>query len=477
MIDNDPLEQRLHRYLGERDAERPPIGLEDRIIRIVREEPPPRRAPSIPGQVFAAAAIAVLAIGLAGGVAYLHARGTATQGPAPGERPAISIGTQGGGDWLVVRDIDYGTPTRQPGPTQNVLYHTRDGGQTWQDRLHFEGIYDGMSWTADGKTGVVWTFEMTRPCGPTAQSCTIPPSELYTVFLTSDGGVSWKQQPQQAFGMFTTVYFHGPDGWVLTRHEYAQGQAPTVPQLLHTSDGGATWNKVSDLADLNGVQLSGGIWGGTAGVGQTDLVFANSQHGWIASGLEGNGSNSGLLETTDGGLTWHSVEIQAPAAMAGQQVVLGYPVLLNGGHAVLPVFFGKRTGPNDFSVSHRYVYSSSDGGATWSNPVALRVNGVEPTGSEWQNFYLDANHWWFTATDQRSSGEPVPQAGPAVARTHDGGRTWQLFNDKNSPIILQMTFTDANNGWAFAIAGPSDTTNVLLRTTDGGAHWHQVQVP
>jgi len=37
--------------------------------------------------------------------------------------------------------------------------------------------------------------------------------------------------------------------------------------------------------------------------------------------------------------------------------------------------------------------------------------------------------------------------------------------------------TDAKNGWAFAIAGPSDTTNELLRTTDGGATWRQVQAP
>jgi photosystem II stability/assembly factor-like uncharacterized protein len=477
MIDKEPLEPRLHRYLEECDAERPPSGLEHRIIRIIRDQPRRRPVPAVPGQIVAAAAIAIVAIGLAAGIAYLRGHATANNGPAPGEKPALSIGTQGGGDWIVVRGIDYGTPRRLPGPAHNTLYHTADGGQTWQDRLHFDGIYDGMSWASDGKTGVVWTFDMTRPCGPTAQACNILPSRLYTVYSTTDGGLHWKAGPEQTFGEFGIVYFRGLSGWILSRQDYAQGQTPTVPELFHTTDGGASWTKVSSLPDLNGMQLSGGIWGSVAGVGQTNLVFSDEQHGWLATGLEGSGSNSGLLETTDGGKSWHSVTIQPPAAFASQQVVLGYPILLKNGHALLPVFFGKRTGPNDFSISHRYIYSSSDGGSTWNNPLPLRAQGIEPTGDEWQNFYLDGNNWWFTAINQRSSGEPVPQASPAVARSMDGGKTWKVFTDKNAPIILQMTFTDPNNGWAFAIAGPNDTTNVLLRTTDGGAHWHQVQIP
>jgi photosystem II stability/assembly factor-like uncharacterized protein len=122
------------------------------------------------------------------------------------------------------------------------------------------------------------------------------------------------------------------------------------------------------------------------------------------------------------------------------------------------------------------VYSSSDGGSTWNNPTPLNANGVQPTGDEWQNFYLDASHWWFTAINNRSAGEPVTQAGPAVARTADGGKTWQVFTDKKAPTILQLSFSDPSNGWALAITGP-DNTNILLRTTDGGAHWQQVQIP
>jgi photosystem II stability/assembly factor-like uncharacterized protein len=476
MIDKEPLEQRLHRYLDERDAERPPIGLEDRIIRIVRDEPRRRSIPTVRGQAFAAAAIAVVAIGLAAGVAYVRGHSTASQGPGPSPRTsALSIGTQGGGDWVVVRGIDYGTPGRLPGAAQNGLYHTSDGGQTWQDRLHFDGNYDGMSWSGDGKNGVLWTRDMTRPCG-TASVCYQPSQELLTVYSTTDGGLHWTQHPAATFGAFSDVYFKGVTGWVLTRFDSAQGQTPTVPEMLRTTDGGTSWTKVADLPDLTGLQLSGGTWGYTYGVGQLELEFADTKHGWLATGLEGNAGDSGLLETTDGGKTWHSVAIEPPASMTGEKAILGYPVLLADNRALLPVYFGHRTDPNNFSIDHRFIYSSADGGSTWTSPRALNANGVQPTGYEWQTFYLDDNRWWFTAINARSAGEPVAQAGPAVARTTDGGNTWQVFSGPKAPTILQLTFTDAEHGWALAITGP-DNTNILLRTTDGGAHWHQVQIP
>lgn len=472
MINKDPLEPRLRQYLEERADERPPIGFEDRILRVVKNEP--SRAASAPRQLVAATAITVLAVGLAAGVAYLRSHGTAGLGPGPSTPiPTLSIGTGGGGDWVVRRGVE-----QPPGlPTHNVLYRTGDGGQTWQSRLNFDGIYDGMSWTANGRTGVVWTFEMSTPCGPTATSCNVPPNRVVSVYSTTDAGLHWTHHAPQTFGMFALIYFHGPDGWVLSQQHVGQDQ-PATPGagLYRTTDAGATWSHVGDLAGLTGMQLSGGMWGHTSGVGETTLEFADAQHGWLATGLEQTG-NPSLLETTDGGQSWHGVTIvEVPAAVAGEQVVLGYPVLLGGGHALLPAFFGDRTDPNNFSITHRYLYSSSDGGSTWTNPLPLSANGLEPTGNEWQNFYLDANHWWFTAINQRSAGEPVAQSGPAVARTTDGGKTWQVFKPKDAPTILQMTFTDADHGWALAVTGPTNT-NILLRTTDGGAHWHQVQVP
>jgi photosystem II stability/assembly factor-like uncharacterized protein len=473
MINRDPLEPRLRRYLEERADERPPIGFEDRILGLVSKEPD--RPLSAPRQLAAATAIALVAVGLAVSVAYLRGHGLAGLGPGPSaEIPALSIGTGGGGDWVVRRAVEPGSATQLPGPTHNVLYHTAEGGQSWQSRLNFDGIYDGMSWTSDGRAGVVWTFEVTTPCGPAAQSCNVPPSRSVTIYSTVDHGLHWTQHATKLFADMPVTYFRGLDGWLLGQQEL---NSSSGSKLYRTTDGGETWSYVSDIPWVGGMPLLGGIWGRTSGVDETNLEFADALHGWIATGSESIAGKSGLMETTDGGKTWHDVTIvDAPAAVAGQQVVLGYPIVLGGGHALLPAFFGHRTDPNNFSITHRYVYSSSDGGSTWNNPLPLSANGLEPTGNEWQNFYLDASHWWFTAINQRSAGEPVAQSGPAVARTTDGGKSWQVFKPKDAPTILQMTFTDADHGWALAITGPNNT-NILLRTTDGGAHWHQVQVP
>ncbi len=356
-----------------------------------------------------------------------------------------------------------------------MLYHTADGGQTWQSRLNFDGIYDGMSWTANGRTGVVWTFEMTTPCGPTATSCNVRANRAVTVHSTSDAGLHWTPHTKM-FGDFVLIDFIGANGWVLSTEEM-QGQQQPAARLYHTTDAGANWSLIGQIESVSQMQVSGGVWGHTFGVGERNFEFAGAKHGWLATGSLAKSGDSGLLETTDGGLTWNSVGVTPPVAVAGEGMIVGYPILLANGQALLPVFFGHMTEPNiSFNADHHYVYFSSDGGSTWANPQPLETNGIQPTGSEWQNFYLDANHWWFTAINHRTAGRPVSQSGPAVGRTTDGGKTWQVFKSKDAPTILQMTFRDADHGWALAITGPDDRNN-LLRTTDGGAQWHEVQVP
>jgi len=475
-MNKEPIEPRLQRYLAEVDREAAPVGMERRILQVV-QDPEPARVRPVSRQLLAAAAVAVFGVSLAVGV-VLRNHPPGNPGPASQSSStmrALSIGTDGGGDWTVVGSVDIGRAF-PPKPTANVLYHTSDGGQTWQDRLHFTGIYEGMSWSADKRQGVVWSFETTWPCGA-AKTCTKAVNQVLTVFATTDGGSHWTQQPSRQFGMSSQTYFRGITGWVVSSGEIAVGQSmPEQWALYRTDDAGATWAEVGQIPNppLGGV----GVFGHTSGVGETNLEFVTKQHGWYSAGTVVTASASGLLETTDGGSTWNSVRVVRPAAMASKAMVLGYPVLLSDGNVLLPVFFGQLSSDgNTYNVQRQYIYTSTDGGHTWVYSRELQASGVRPTGNEWQNFYLDANHWWFTTTDQRTSGEPVPQAGPGVARTSDGGKTWQVFSTKDSPIILQMTFTDANDGWAFAIAGPSDTTNELLRTTDGGAHWHQVQVP
>lgn len=92
MLNKEPLESRLRRYLSERDAERTPIGLEVRIVRKVKEQPTISAASTWPRQLLAFAAFSALVLGLAGGIAYLRYHSA----PTPARQPGPTINRQTG---------------------------------------------------------------------------------------------------------------------------------------------------------------------------------------------------------------------------------------------------------------------------------------------------------------------------------------------------------------------------------------------
>lgn len=100
MVNRNPLEPRLRRYLAEREAAGLPIGLEERVMRAVKEQPSRRLEPSWsstwtwPRQLLAVAVIAVLGLGIAAGVVYLRqlsgAAPAAPNGLTPAERAELA---------------------------------------------------------------------------------------------------------------------------------------------------------------------------------------------------------------------------------------------------------------------------------------------------------------------------------------------------------------------------------------------------
>jgi len=436
----------------------PNPGLANQVIERVRQEPAPGRwAPW--AKTTLAVALTVVVLGPVLGLGILL-RANFLRLPLPGGEsgdttPALSLGSTGpAGDWVVRRGLHLG---RTSGfvPPDNVLYQTADGGRTWTERLRFNGGYDGMSWDASGRNGTLWTIDWTV-------------TGALTVYATSDGGLHWAGRAPTTFPA-AFVYFRGIEGWALS-------QSPTLhldpAPIYRTTDAGATWTNVGALPHANS-------WGSTAGVGENQFEFASARVGWFRTGGLARTGDSGLYITTDGGHSWTSVAVSPPAGLENADVIFGYPVLFADGHAVLPVAFGHIAGPayardpNHLAVSAHYVYTSADGGLTWTNPQKLEARGLRPQGSQYMQFYLDQKHWWITSVNDHPADNPVPQGQQFVARTVDGGNTWQMFA---SPAIIQMMFSDAQHGWAEAITGPHNT-NILLWTTDGGAHWHEVQVP
>jgi photosystem II stability/assembly factor-like uncharacterized protein len=452
----DDLEQRLERFYRQVRAEAP--------VTPPAWDRQPRRRQGMLVPILASVALVVMAFGLAIALNRLHVgqRGPAGAGiestpptSSTTEERALSLGavTTSNGTWVVERYLHINSAA--PVGPDNLLLQTSDGGKTWQRRLAFDGGYDGMSWEPDGRRGVLWTLDFGR-------------SYALQVYATTDSGQHWTRHRGTSWPA-EYVYFRGTEGWALSTGPTTGGQ--TTP-IYHTADAGASWTQVGAWPGTFG------SWSHTSGVREALFEFAAPQIGWFATGSVATPGDSGLVMTRDGGRSWRSVAVPTPVGMQGADMILGYPQLLGDGVALLPVRFGHSASriagdPNSFSTSGWFVYTSRDGGLTWTDPVAVRAGAVQPGGSEYTAFYLDANHWWFTTFNDHPSNTPVASPNQVLARTTDGGRTWQTFP---APAIIQMLFSDPSNGWAEGVIGPYNT-NIMLRTTDGGAHWQQVRLP
>jgi photosystem II stability/assembly factor-like uncharacterized protein len=152
------------------------------------------------------------------------------------------------------------------------LLRTRDGGNTWTELYPMTGMRH--IFMADTLVGYMIVKEGVRKY----------------LFRTTDGGLNWEQK---------SVYFHQydqPDGtssiYVARKFLYFKNQwegflvDDNIDGLLHTSDGGNSWNSV--LQNVSFVN---------------DIVFLNDSLGWLGSGIHGNCSGD-IYYTHDGGLTW-----------------------------------------------------------------------------------------------------------------------------------------------------------------------------
>lgn len=100
--------------------------------------------------------------------------------------------------------------------------------------------------------------------------------------------------------------------------------------------------------------------------------------------------------------------------------------------------------------------STGSGGWTWQNPL--------PQGALYQRgWFLDATHGWLIS-------------GGDIFHTTDGGATLTLQARPNV-TFNDITFVDAQHGWAVGDpANPDTGTAIVFRTTDGGRHWTRVRL-
>jgi len=161
-------------------------------------------------------------------------------------------------DLLTIRFTPDGT-TGWIGGENGLISYTADGGRTWQPR---------NAPFSDQNIFRVVPLDAQKACAVGTDG---------TLLCTSDAGVHWNSHRFDQYIDLNDVTFVGNDGWAVGAYR----------TILHTGDGGATW------------QLQNG---GNRKVLDEEsyfaVAFSDSQHGWV-TGLAGE-----ILSTSDSGHTW-----------------------------------------------------------------------------------------------------------------------------------------------------------------------------
>jgi hypothetical protein len=265
------------------------------------------------------------------------------------------------------------------------------------------------------------------------------------------------------------------EGWVLDGD-----------QLYWTEDGGATWSDISPKND--GLEQILGV------------TFLDDQQGWLVSSQDSAGQNGSLsiLQTEDGGLTWHQVSVLIDDPEEIFEIESADLDFIDSQIGWISL---KLHSSSNFSFGR--LLATEDGGHTWQERTLPLGEPV---------LFLDAEHGWI-------SGGPLDQ----TFYTEDGGESWslsetlsteqsiglesrmgsplgfdgQLFDVELPKGVVALDLLDSQLGWAVVQdgtctgfkprAGESaplssqplqcETSSQLMMTTDGGINWRDISPP
>lgn len=263
------------------------------------------------------------------------------------------------------------------------IFHTRDGGQTWEKQFEKKGTFFRCIAFIDSMRGFAGTVGTDYFPGVTD---TIP------LYQTTDGGKSWIPVQYQgpyvkglcAIDMVKEQYVNrGNIDYKI--HLFAVGRVGSPANLMESHDGGITWNSRSMMSDCKML---------------FDIKMINKTTGFVcaASSEDTEKSNALILKTSDGGATWKKVyQSQRPFELTWKA---SFPSEKTG-------YVTIQSYNPDENVKQQHVAKTSDGGDTWHE-----IKLVEDAGArEFGIGFTDENHG-FIGT-MKSGYE-----------TFDGGKTW-----------------------------------------------------
>jgi photosystem II stability/assembly factor-like uncharacterized protein len=334
-------------------------------------------------------------------------------------------------------------------------FHTIDGGKQWRfvgpTHIPYQTFGNGETEFFMDSTRA-WVVEVGGSAGVTA--------DHVVVFGTTDSGVVWRQSPEIALkparpgdAIWVDICFTDTaNGFLFMasgQGSMAGGIATTLAALYRTTDGGMHWKWVSD-PDAEARKSGTSCWFDGGG-----MVFSSETDGWIGADCPG------FLVTHDGGSTW-SIENSATIAY-----------FFDSTHGVVeqPGFIW----PPPPSQTRYPIAVTADGGSTWVTRGSVPDPNCIAT-------FVDPLHGWCLI----NSGATNPESGTPIEaqiyNTSDGGHTWSRPVAVQTYLSsAELDFLDAKTGFLgtggsdlSGQQGPTAADWQFFKTTDGGLTWTRV---
>lgn len=213
-----------------------------------------------------------------------------------------------------------------------------------------------------------------------------------------------------------------------------------------TTDGGMTWRDVAPR--------------GTADVDFRDIEVIDDRTVFLMS--SGEGPNSRIYKTTDGGATW--------ALLTTNLEPKGFWDCMGFWDSTHGIIVGD-------PVDGRFMILTTSDGATWQ-----KIKG--PSANKAEGAFAASGTCVFTRGTREAWFGTGGLGGARVFHSEDGGQTWSVAktpirHDSASAGIFSLAFLDALHG--IAVGGdymkPDESTGTLAITDDGGKTWTAGELP
>ena len=298
-----------------------------------------------------------------------------------------------------------------------------------------------------------------------------------TVFRTSDRGRSWRRSTFQVSSGSPAqlVFVDAEHGWLVMQVRNPDGTGGSA--AYRTMDGGRDWQPTSlpEPAVIGGPNLS--PYGpdmqhiSCEPFAFAAFSFVDPATGWSAGRCDGGPPRLYVQVTTDGGDSWHQVNLPPVPTTTRCPCVTS---------ATLPIFTSRQDGTFVVGVQQivticelqptpgfecqsenkavgSFLYATHDGGSTWAGRELPALS----TGGDIS--FIDARNGFFAG----STYPPTTRGGINFDRffvTRDGGVTWAVLPISGPFRGGSLQFVNSSTGWALRLGQ-------LVRSTDGGRTW------